>query len=382
MKNTSKKYKRSLVVMIIALTAALATGGGVFAWFATQKVADVELMSLVLGGDTTEAGIKYCTYNKTGDNINGYKSNDSRITEASTFTYDSLFLEAGETERKSLEYAPGYSFTFCIEVVKGNVSANLNLTKYTAEASETLQKTSGDHFSLAEALDVYVSVYNNKPTSEELSTYFAAQGIVGDDKFTATAVTGENGVATNLPFATGFNGSQSYILMTLYFSNDSSTWYSLDTAADSASLTGNGTTASIELTKTPKGKPSIAISDSITATGTSKNISLSAAPYQITSLTVNGASQELGTDYTVADNVVSFFAVPEENAAIEATYTPYSSEWSIANKTITFKTAPLAGSEVNVTYNYELETYAADPTNGNSNVFEGLGILLNTLSIN
>lgn len=381
MKNKSAKYKKSLITMLIASTVAIAAGGGVFAWFTTQRVANVEVMSLVLGGDTTEATIKYCAYNKTGDNFNGYKSNDSRISGASTFTYDSLFLNAGETERKSLEYAPGYSFTFAIEVIKGNTSANLLLTKYTAKMSDTLQKTTGDYFSLAEALDLHFAVYGNKPTSEELSTYFSNQGIVGEDKFNLTAGTGEDGLATNVPLVTGFNGSCSYILMTLYFSNASSTWYSLDTSSDSTSLAGNGTTNSIALAHAPKGMPSISISDSLVASGSSKNIALSASPYQISSLTLNGASQTLGTDYTVSDNVVSFFATPEANAAIEATYVPYSSEWSVDGQTVAFKAAPLNGSTTNVSYNYELDTYVADPVNGDSNVFEGLGILLNTLTI-
>ncbi|MCQ2799622.1 MAG: hypothetical protein MJ228_02500 [Bacilli bacterium] len=381
MKNISKQLKSSFIVMIITLSLAIVAGGTVFAWFTSHRSADVGVMSLVLGGDRTEAEIKYCSFNKHNDVFLGYKANDSRITEASTFSYDSLFFTAGEEEKSSLEYAPGYSFTFAIEVTNGNPSMTLSLSKYTAQINYAVRRTTNVAISLAEVLDVYTAVYNNKPTSEELSAYFLAQGIVGEDKFDFSAGTDENGLSVSIPFASDFDGSNAYILMTLYFSNDPSTWYGLDTESDEESMVGNGTNNTITLSNTPKGMPAVTIHDSITASGASKNVSLSAAPYQISSLTLNGNEQELGTDYTVQDNVINFFAVPANGDAIEVTYAPYSSEWSLDGTTLTFESAPFAGSLVNVSYNYELETYEKDPINGNSNVYEGLRILLNVLSI-
>lgn len=382
-----RTLRTTLLISFASLVALGAAGGGVFAWFALQNTASVNLSNIAVMGESTTASLKYCTLNyQTPGNYDGYKSNDSRIDSGNTYDYDTFFLTADNAARTALEFAPGYSFTFAIEI-QGNSNAQVTLSKYISEASTTYFYKDNEvrkGFALARALDVYTQVYSSKPTSSQLYTYFSQQGVVGNDYFNFVEATSNAGTAVNQPFSAGFNASSTaYFLLTMYFSNDPSTWYSVATDNVDKDLegVGNGSNKTFALPSGVNFVNSVTLTDHITATGDSLNATLSAKPHQINSLKVNGTTKTQGTDYTVKDNVIAFTLNPGANAQIEVNYMAAPSTFSFTSDALTFKNPLLNGTTIKINCKSELDYYVADPVNGNSNVYEGLTIALTDLLI-
>jgi len=384
MNKKTKRMRNTMIITLVAATVSIAAGGGVFAWFAGTRTAEVKVMSLTVGTDTTKGELKYCSLNKVRDNHVGYKSNDTRIVSDN---YDAYFFETDINSRKALEYAPGYSFTFAIEVTGGSDSNKLVLSQYTAEASETKYHKVDEtdvYFSLAEAFDVYTAVYDHKPTSTELVTYFNSQGMVGDDRFTLTDSTTSAGTRVGLNITDTFNGENAYVLMTLHFSNDENTWYSLAKTSTVDEITYDGSALTYDLEHTMKQFESLSVVDTVRSDGR-KGVSLSGIPYEVTSLKINGQDKtsEISTRVTYSGKEKTIYLDPaaSDGDEVEVTYTTYSSMYSLSESTFTFESTPLAGAVVNLGYKYEEDYYEADPVKGDSNVFENLSILLNEITV-
>ena len=382
-----RTLRTTLLISFASLVALGAAGGGVFAWFAMQNTASVNLSNIAVMGESTTASLKYCTLNyQTAGHYDGYKSNDSRIDSGNTYDYDTMFLDADNAARTALEYAPGYSFTFAIEI-QGSSNAQVTLSKYISEASTTYFYKDNEvrkGFALARALDVYTQVYSSKPTSSQLYTYFSQQGVIGNDYFNFVEATSNAGTAVNQPFSAGFNASSTaYFLLTMYFSDDPSTWYSVatDNVDEDLEGVGNGSNKTFTLPSGVNFVNSVTLTDHITATGDSLNATLSAKPHQINSVKVNGTTKNQGTDYTVNDNVIAFTLNPGANAQIEVNYMAAPSTFSFTSDAVTFKNPLLNGTTISVNCTSELDYYVQDSTNGNSNVYEGLTIALTDLLI-
>ncbi|MBR6866446.1 MAG: hypothetical protein IKM80_04310 [Bacilli bacterium] len=387
MEKKRRTLRTALIISFASLVALTAAGGGVFAWFAMRSTASVNLANIGVAGESTTAALKYCTLNyQVAGTYDGYKSNDSRIDENATYDYDSFFLVADDNARQALEFSPGYSFTFAIEI-QGSANSQVTISKYISEASSTYfykENETKKGFALARALDVYSQVYSSKPTSSELYTYFSHQGVVGNDYFTAVEATTNAGTAINQPCSAPFNASSTaYFLMTMYFSDDPSTWYSVakDNVDKDLEGVGNGSNKTFALPSGTDFVNSVTLTDHITATGDSLNVTLSANPYEINSVKVNGSSKTEGTDYHVNDNVIAFTLNPGANAQIEVDYVAAPSSFSFTSDAVTFKNPLLNGTTISVNCTTELDYYVQDSINGNSNVYEGLTIALTDLLI-
>ena len=382
-----RTLRTTLLISFASLVALGAAGGGVFAWFAMQNTASVNLSNIAVMGESTTAALKYCTLNyQTAGNYDGYKSNDSRIDENNTYDYDSFFLVADNNARTALEYAPGYSFTFAIEI-QGSSNAQVTLSKYISEASTTYFYKDNEvrkGFALARALDVYTQVYSSKPTSSQLYTYFSQQGVIGNDYFNYVEATSNAGTAVNQPFSAGFNASSTaYFLLTMYFSDAPSTWYSVATDNVDKTLegTGNGLTKTFALPGGTNFVNSVTLTDTSEATGDSKFVNLSAKPYTITEVKVGNNIVTEGNGFTIKDNVITLTDKPSVGTQIKVTYVATPSSFSFTSDSITFKNPLLNGTTIKINCKSELDYYVADPVNGNSNVYEGLTIALTDLLI-
>ena len=393
-----RTLRTALLISFASLVALGAAGGGVFAWFAMQNTASVNLSNIAVMGESTTASLKYCTLNyQTPGNYDGYKSNDARINSGYTYDYDTFFLTADNAARTALEYAPGYSFTFAIEV-QGNSNAQVTLSKYISEASTTYFYKDNEvrkGFALARALDVYTQVYSSKPTSSQLYTYFSQQGVIGNDYFNFVEATSNAGTAVNQPFSAGFNASSTaYFLLTMYFSNDPSTWYrpARDNETSTLATTGNGTTKTFALPDGALFVNSVTLTDDIIANGDTRSFTLSATPHQaqVGSTTVpqiesvkivrSGVPEETN-NYSISGNNITLGQNPGRDNHVVVTYVASPTSFSFTSTELTFKNAPLNGTSIDVDYDAELDYYVQDSTNGNSNVYEGLTIALTDLLI-
>ena len=393
MEKKRRTLRTALLISFASLVALGAAGGGVFAWFALQNTASVNLSNIAVAGESVSASLKYCTLNyleKQTDHSRhflGYKSNDSRIVENETYSYDAYFLNAGNAERTALKFAPGYSFTFAIEV-NGTSNSQVILSKYVSEASSTyfyMDNEVRKGFALARALDVHSQVYDHKPSSSELYTYFSSQGVVGPDYFNFTESTTNAGTTVNQALSAGFNASSTaYFLLTMYFSDAASTWYSpAKQSVNYAAGTGNGSTTSFNLEAGSLFVNSVTITDNLVATGDSRFFTLSATPYQINSVKVGENVKTEGTHFTVNGDVLTFKEGqnPSALSQVQVSYVVSPKDYSFTSQAVTFKKAPLNNATVSVNHTKELDYYVADPTNGTSNVYEGLTIALTDLLI-
>ncbi|MBO4737897.1 MAG: hypothetical protein J5627_05650 [Bacilli bacterium] len=382
-----RTLRTTLLISFASLVALGAAGGGVFAWFAMQNTASVNLSNIAVMGESTTAALKYCTLNyQTAGNYDGYRSNDSRIDENNNYDYDSFFLAADNNARTALEYAPGYSFTFAIEI-QGSANSQVIISKYVSEASNTYfykENETRKGFALARALDVYTQVYSSKPTSSDLYNYFSHQGVIGNDYFNYVEATSNAGTAINQPCSAGFNASSTaYFLLTMYFSDAPSTWYSVATDNVDKTLegTGNGLTKTFALPGGTNFVNSVTLTDTSEATGDSKFVNLSAKPYTITEVKVGNNIVTEGNGFTIKDNVITLTDKPSVGTQIKVTYVATPSSFSFTSDSITFKNPLLNGTTIKINCKSELDYYVADPVNGNSNVYEGLTIALTDLLI-
>ena len=387
MEKKRRTLRTALIISFASLVALTAAGGGVFAWFSMQRTASVNLANIGVAGESTTAALKYCTLNyQAAGKYDGYKSNDSRIDSGTTYDYDSYFLVADDNARQALKYSPGYSFTFAIEI-QGSSNSQVTISKYISEASTRyfyMDNEVRKGFALARALDVYSSVYTSKPTSADLYTYFSRQGVIGNDYFNYVEATSNTGTAINQPCSTVFNASSTaYLLLTLYFSDDPSTWYSVARGTESTTLasTGNGSTKTFNLPSNALFVKSVTLADTFSATGDSRFFTLSASPYQIESVKVDGVAKEPTTGYKLNDNVIALTEAPTNGQSVVVTYVASLSTFSFTTTQLTFKNAPLNGTSIKVTYDAELDYYVQDSVEGNSNVYEGLRIALSEILI-
>ena len=404
MEKKRRTLRTALLISFASLVALGAAGGGVFAWFALQNTASVNLSNIAVAGESTTASLKYCTLNyQVAGTYDGYKSNDSRIDGSATYDYDSYFLVAGNNARQALEYSPGYSFTFAIEI-NGTANAQVTISKYISQAAAAVNRPkyretpSGPDkdFALAMALDVYTQVYNHKPTSSELYQYFHSQGIVGNDYFNYTEPTTSAGTAINQPISAGFDAtSTAYFLLTMYFSDAPSTWYRPAKGTETSTLEtrGDGSSKTFSLPDGSLFVNSVTLTDDITASGDSRSFLLSTAPYkaqvgstlvpQIQSVKiVRGENDEEETNnYSIDGNDITLGQNPGQGNHVVVTYVASPSSFSFTSTALTFKDAPLNGTKIDVNYDSELDYYVQDSTKGNSNVYEGLSVALNEILI-
>lgn len=267
-----KWYKRKAVLLsalCTAFTVSLAAFSYIsFAWFTSQRTATVNFSSLKVGGGM-EVSVDYCKLNINGGKSSATASNGYKLSEApslvtsnfsSSYAYDNLFT-SGDTAHYATSYmAPLYASTFAIKVSNpdGNnpVTPVLYLTGFTTPRSTTDAigegtgtYTLGDYFSLNQALRVYCS-YSTGTASEiqtfltksfvdssittEGSVYDTTDDVFKDSTTSAKYVmnkgaTTSNAVSCEDKWATGSSiagGGVGYFLITIYLSNDSSTFYS------------------------------------------------------------------------------------------------------------------------------------------------------------
>jgi hypothetical protein len=216
-----------------------------------------------------EVSVDYCKLNINGGKSSATASNGYKLSEASSlvttnfagsYAYDTLF-GAGSSAYYSTSYmAPLYASTFAIKVSNpdGNnpVTPVLYLTGFTTPRSTTDAigvgtgtYTLGDYFSINQALRVYCTYTSG--TSSDIQTFLTksfvdssvtSEGSVYDttgdvfkDSTTSLKYVMNKGADTSNvvscedKWATGSSiagGGVGYFLITIYLSNDSSSFYS------------------------------------------------------------------------------------------------------------------------------------------------------------
>lgn len=262
-------------LLMAALMAVFSLGIASFsyftaAWFSNQRSATVNFSNLKTS-EGLSVSVDYCKLNldhgATGGSSvsNGYLINNAGtlVTNnySGTYTYSNLFAAAGTdtSKLKHADGAPQYAATYSLKVINNSGAATIPtlylmgfLTPHStldavAEGNETDGYTVGDYFSLNSVLRVYCQ-YTSTPDTD-LSTFLnrnvitstnTAEGAVSDstgdvfvdsngDKYPLNSgATGNTVSGITDKWATGSSlasGSTGYFLITIYYSDDSSTFY-------------------------------------------------------------------------------------------------------------------------------------------------------------
>lgn len=260
-----------LSALMTAFTVSLAAFSYIsFAWFSANRQASVNFSSLTVSGGLT-VSVDYCKLNVNGGASgatvsNGYMmKNAQSLVESnlsSTYTYANLFASADTDQCSTQWMAPLYASTYAIKVTN---PANNNPTKpvlylegFTSPSSTTDALATGtgtqadpyvlsDYLSLNKALRVYCEWTTTPDTAlqafltktfDDTSVTDGTYDTTGDvfintavssNKYAINAGAATSGVVSaNDLWATGTtlaSDSIGYFLITIYFSNDSSTFY-------------------------------------------------------------------------------------------------------------------------------------------------------------
>lgn len=266
-------YKRKaflLSALCTAFTVSLAAFSYMsFAWFTSERTATVNFSSIKVSAGLT-VSVDYCKLNINGGAASATASNGYKLSEASSlvtsnfagsYVYSDLFA-SGDTAHYATSYmAPLYASTFAIAVTNPEgsnaVTPVLYLTGFTTPRSSTDALgvgtgtyTLGDYFSLNQALRVYCTYTSGSSTdiqtflnksfvdssvTTEGSVYDTTDDVFVDNSASPSAKYAinkgsdtSNIVSCSDKWATGTSlagGSTGYFLITIYLSNDSSTFY-------------------------------------------------------------------------------------------------------------------------------------------------------------
>lgn len=261
------KRKPALIgsVLVFVLSLGLATYASItLAWFSTTRTATVNFASMQVEGGL-EASTKYCSYNQESSGNGGYSKDGltaSKLTSDNK-TYAQLFLSStGADDLGTGYFAPKYCSSYVIEV-SNPTSHPINFGTYLVAYNETVlaTKVDGDnltpasYISLARAMRVYtaysLSTGADLLTASRtfLSSSFSSSGTENAGVFSHTEAVTATGTPKvfNLTTPESWNpggtsialssGATCYFFISIYFSNDSSTFYS-----ETSSVTENNVT--------------------------------------------------------------------------------------------------------------------------------------------
>lgn len=238
-----KLYYRKKAAILISLYSflllAIGTGSYVtLAWFSGQRTATVNFAALsVSNGFTVNA--RYLSYNAQTDGsntvYNGYKRNEITTLDAS-FSYATNFVAVTDTSSTgplgNHYFAPLYASTYCFEVTYdgGNMGFNVALNAFSSPASATAYSdTLSSYVSLSEAIDVYTGFSDGTNLDSDAKAFLeATSGDNATDRFSHTN-SGASDLVDSWNTAAAMSvpsGGKAYFFVTVYFSNDSSTFYS------------------------------------------------------------------------------------------------------------------------------------------------------------
>jgi hypothetical protein len=241
MKNRLYYKKKAAILIAIYAFALLGVGTGSYvtmAWFTGQRKAEVNFASLKISEGFTVA-VRYLSYNSHTDGsttvYDGYKRNEITTLDTS-FTYATNFVTVTDTSLNgplgNHYFAPLYASTYCFEVTYdgGDMPFNVNLSAFTSPASSTqYSDTLSQYVSLSEAIDVYTGFSNGTNLDSDAKAFLeATSGDAVADRFNHTDGGGSSLVESwnTASTMTIPSGGKGYFFVTVYFSNDSSTFYS------------------------------------------------------------------------------------------------------------------------------------------------------------
>ena len=241
MKDKLYYKKKAAILIAIYSFALLAIGTGSYvtmAWFTSQRTAQVNFASLSVS-EGFSVSARYLSYNANTDGTNtvynGYKRNEITTLDTS-FTYADNFIAITDTSTSgplgNHYFAPLYASTYCFEVTYdgGNMGFNVALNAFTSPASSTCYSdTLSSYVSLSEAIEVYTGYSDGTALDSDAKAFLeATTGDSVTDRFSHTDG-GASGVAESWNTASGMSvpsGGKAYFFVTVYFSNDPSTFYS------------------------------------------------------------------------------------------------------------------------------------------------------------
>ena len=246
------KQRQRLILMFSALTvSAVALAGGTYfsyAWFVTQRSVQASLSTITVSGESLAMEGVYSYSKNDNNNSPGY-----HFSEASYTSFETDFANTVEQGHLlSLASSPSYAFTYGIKVNNigdGKLAVSFNMMGYETNASTK-------HVHKAET-DVPLNIGNRSYTQGQgfdlldvTRAYVYATTNPSDDgiaSFLSSPFTGANDAATNLfsnggsPYtalsvSTGVDWlnenplimnphTSGYIFLTLYVSNDPSTFW-------------------------------------------------------------------------------------------------------------------------------------------------------------
>jgi len=254
-----KLYYRKKAAILIAIYSfvllALGTGSYVtMAWFTGQRTAQVNFASLsVSEGFSVKA--RYLSYNAHSDGgntvYNGYKRNEITTLDTS-FAYADNFVAITDTSSTgplgNHYFAPLYASTYCFEVKYdgGNMSFNVALNAFSSPASTTAYSdTLSSYICLSEAIDVYTGFSNGTNLESDAKAFLeATTGDNASDRFTRTS-DGASGIVDSWNTASAMtipSGGTGYFFVTIYFSNDPTTFYKAVSGSANHYVRGDSTT--------------------------------------------------------------------------------------------------------------------------------------------
>jgi hypothetical protein len=230
-----KYKKRALLLSAIYCAAMFSLAAFAYvslAWFTSRRTASVNFASATVE-DGLSYKIHYFTKNHETGSYMGY--HPSEVTSETTIDYASDFPEVTDTTASgplgNQNFDPTYASTFVFEISNVNVqeSVGVYLSEFTAAYSTTKYDDDNSKLiSLSEAMRIYTGYTNDAAT---LSTYAksfltTSYADLTDSKFNHK----DSGGPLATPESWGINtisqNTTGYFFLTMYFSNDASTFYS------------------------------------------------------------------------------------------------------------------------------------------------------------
>lgn len=261
--------KRALIAsaFTFALTIGLASYASItLAWFTTNRTATVNFASMKVEGGL-EASVKYCSYNKESNGNGGYLKSSLSTTkfDADNNTYATLFLDPSQdkSELGNGYFAPLYCSSYVIEVTNPT-SRSISFATYLLSYNETVLVTRVDgdvttptsYISLARAMKVYTSYSLSTSDTDKLAdarsfltSSFSTNGVENAGVFSHTEAVTTTGTPASFSLTSPESWNPSgttitipssgacHFFISMYFSNDSSTFYGEPTSVTSGEVT-------------------------------------------------------------------------------------------------------------------------------------------------
>jgi hypothetical protein len=239
--------KRALLLSALYCAAMFSLAAFAYvslAWFTSKRTASVNFASAQVA-DGLSYKIHYFTKNHETGSYMGYHPNE--VTSATVIDYATDFPEVNDTSSSGplgqSNFAPAYASSFVFEITNANPveTVEVSLSQFTAPTSSS--KYDNDHsrlISLSEATRIYTGFTSDSAAVSSYAKTFLSQSYADltDSKFNHQ----DSGGVLSTPESWGVNtipeGTTGYFFLTMYFSNDSATFYS--PVSDEATTSDDG----------------------------------------------------------------------------------------------------------------------------------------------